>query len=607
MSAEMTAPPHVLGLGLGLGPGQREVRLTDAAGAAVLGVLDLTALERVVGAMPRVFGAVRPGDIGSLAGAERQAAVWLSLLFEGLPMAPVRKALALVGQAAQAEGRRVVLAVELGHPATLGLPWELLTGLAQHPSPLAGVGICRVQPGAAARSGDVVGVPEARLRTWSPDPDATLAAAHREFVHGLMDHHLAIQLEALDTDLPAVPADPGARLHVLHLVLQGAAGVRALAARVKGSGADATIPHHRALRTLVRQADLVVADVIDAPDAPALPPGATGKGLLKAGARAVLAPRTHLDLASSQAFYTAFYQGLGDGLDLVGAVDLGRQALTARAAVDPSARPWNPQVRVRGQDSLSMPRLAPPPRVPGWALSDPALFPLVRRVGLRAEVAGWWGAEHLLMSLLEEALDISAELGAALRAALPEQAGLRRAEGPVEASPRVRFMARVMEPGWDQKGLLAALAGVPWVSDALPAADAAKLRLMGSGPRPEAGRPVMHRGRLPGGRGVVLEVEQGPEDGRVLHLDAPGVFLGRWDPSLPLDEPLALYRDLGAADPGLSRRHMQWRGAKALDLRESGRLLRAGGRPSDVKGGVQVDVGDRLAVGLGTVLLVRKV
>jgi hypothetical protein len=94
---------------------------------------------------------------------------------------------------------------------------------------------------------------------------------------------------------------------------------------------------------------------------------------------------------------------------------------------------------------------------------------------------------------------------------------------------------------------------------------------------------------------LVLEVDNGPEEGRILRLDTPGQHLGRWDPEAPGDSATLLYRDL-PWDPSMSRRHAQYRGWRAVELLRPAVLLRDG-RATELSGDRELRPGDRLRLG----------
>ena len=415
-----------------------------------------------------------------------------------------------------------------GDPEADDVPWELLAGPDGAPvEPSATV--ARVAPGAArARP------PGRAVAVVALDPDDPVTRQHADRV--------SAALVGYDLDAVGLDDDPD----FVHVVAHGATVARWLdVATAAGPAHPASVLH--ALAVAVRSGPVVVLDVCSGAAA-----GDTlARRAIAAGARACLGPAGVWDVDAASTACAAWYQAIGRGASLAGAVAEARRAVRSMLWPQPEARWW---------------------RVTLWVAS--AEVPSVRRLDLasaalaRAEADGalFVGVEHLAAAV-----------------------GVDRARWPVgwpdgfvgaasmAHTPRLSaWLAAPPPEGW-----LAAIQGV-WAT------------FLGLA----TGAPSAETWGAPAGAAAELEVLGGPEDGRRIALTA-GV-LGRAGGGADV----VLYAD-GATDPWLSRRHLAWTGDRARWL-APGRLRRGPDLRAMAPGDeVTLLAGDRVELGRGTVMVAR--
>lgn len=374
--------------------------------------------------------------------------------------------------------------------------------------------------------------------------------------------------------------------------LQAAGGPRSADTVTAGLGAWA------------KGAALAVVDVCGGAQATADPADGPAGRLLLAGIPAAVGPRTRWAAEASRAFCEGLYRGLGEGLELEGALARARLALRLLALPHESARWWTPQALLCTPLAARIRPLRALPPLPGFPSPGAASLPLLHALG-RAQ--GYLGVEHLLAA----AADPELELPPSLASARPSLQALARSfppqplGGAATPSPRLRALAAELPEGFGPLDLIRPLAMVPWLARAWD--PAARARLLAPGEDDGRGtlpfEPVETEA-MPSGSGLWLEVEAGPEDGRILALRSPGEVLGRWDPGCPEVREHRLQADRADADRTLSRTHLRWLGAGRVALGGATLLERGGEAPRRVAGELELRAGDRLVLGASTRLRV---
>ncbi|MCK6503644.1 hypothetical protein L6R53_09640 [Myxococcota bacterium] len=601
--ARPSPPPAPVVLTVGAGRG---VVLGLPGAAPATGEL---AEEAIAAVAARVEGLVRApaglllsaSDLDAAA-RERQAGEVLAALFDPPALREVRDALV----AWAARGQPLHLVVDARTPAARALPWELLLAIPPGRSPLAATRVLRLQ----AAPPPVAPPPSEglELRLWVADPadpvSARVAAALEATVAGLV----GLRLRRLPSDLSGPPAPAGGVDRggpaVLHLLTHGAGALDRVGLAGPG-GPRAADTVARALQPWSAGALLAVTDVCGGAAATTDPADAPTWRLAMGGPPVVVGPRTRWAAEASVAFSAALYGALARGEAVGEAVEAGRLALRGLAIPHESGRWWTPLAIVSTPLAAGLRLARPPLSLPGWPASAPDAAAWLRAAADRAR--GYLGVEHLLAACTDPALSLPPRL-AALRPALAELAARvppAPHAGPAEPTPRLRGLGAELAPGFDAVDLARQLACVPWLAALLDPAVRARLLA----PPEDDGR-----GTLPlepveapplSAEGLVLEVEAGPEDGRLLALRAPGEVLGRWDPGQPDVRDLRLYVDRADADRTLSRQHLSLEGPGLLRLRGATRLQRGPGPAQPAQGVVAVQAGDLLVLGAGTRLRVR--
>lgn len=527
-------------LSLGLDPDGRGAVLSGASPTPVSGRLDWTTQDARACEPKLPTGLLGPDADPRAAAAERQAAAALGRLLGGGELEPVRLALARL-EGASAD--RPALALDLREPTLAALPWELLETLPVGSAPLAGWSLMRQHASLAPRPlapGRCL-----ELLTWLPVPEDPVCAP---LADALPDPVV------LGTDLVSPPPVRGG-FRVLHVLCHGVAALDqvSLALGPRGQQAPDTVASR--LAPLLQTVQLVVLDVCGA-GSPT--PVALAARLLDSGVGGCLGPARELGVEASRAFHRSFYEALAAGQTVLAAVSEGRRALRALALAHASCRWWNPLLHAGDRAGLvttvPIPVIARPP---GWALGDADHEAVLVSAWAGARSDGWLGVSHLLRACgdvldggpstaLQQVADTAPRLTASVDLPRP--------------SPRVRALASASEPGDTLDVLLCRLVTVPWVAARLDPGVLADLVQVGdrwaTAPAPGSARPPV------GGRGLVLEVWGGPEDGRQLRLEAAGQQLGRWAPGDPAQH--TLYEGGGLADRNLSRRHLQHEGGRRV-------------------------------------------
>lgn len=564
----------------------------------VLGELDDA---RLIGLPARLATLLRPpaglllaSTDPALAAQERAAAELLAGLLDSASMRPVREA--LIAFAARQPSS--TLAVEARTAALRALPWELLAALPPGRSPLAVEAVSRIQAGPPPALPSPGGTLEVRL--WISDPgDTTLAAlaeAHRRVIESLP----GLSLSRVPADLSGGPTGPGPA--VLHLLAHGQ-GLSRVGLQAAG-GARAADTVAAGLAAWSKGAALAVVDVCGGAQATEDPADGPAGRLLLAGVPAAVGPRTRWAAEASRAFCEGLYRAFGEGLELEAALARARLALRMLALPHESARWWTPQALLCTPLAGRIRPLRAVPSLPGFPRPGAAAVPLVQALG-RAQ--GYLGVEHLLAA----AADPELVLSPALAPARPALQALARAfppqplGGPATPSPRVRALAAELSDGFGPTELIRTLALVPWLARAWD--PAARARLLAPGEDDGRGtlpfEPVEAE-PMPTGGGLWLEVEGGPDDGRILALRSPGEVLGRWDPGCPEVREHRLHTDRDDADRTLSRTHLRWLGAGRVALGGATLLERGGAPPRRAAGELELRAGDRLVLGASTRLRV---
>jgi hypothetical protein len=337
------------------------------------------------------------------------------------------------------------------------------------------------------------------------------------------------------------------------------------------------------------------------------------------GAPACVAIRPRQLPDASLCFAKGLYAGLVHGMDLVDAVAEGRKALKV------SQLPWWAALMLVADPTVV--QVPPPLRrlpLPGqWPASTPEVDEVLDQAIELASGYGFLGVEHLAAALIRHPrpgpLVAMALPGFQLVAALlvPTES-----DGKVRLTPRMEVLVRRLRDGFSLEELVQEIVEVPWVSQILGAGTMGRMRavMVRSGISPEEDTEQQKTA----GKGIYFEVTGGPDDGRVLCLTEPDQVLGRWDPSsgpptlFPGDEkgkedppsfPAALVEGsrlfLGArvVERTVSRRHLSFVAPRSIRVLGPTQLQR-GETSKPIRGEVELRVGDRLLLGVGTRLLV---
>lgn len=493
-----------------------------------------------------------------------------------------------LGEARGRQARPVLLVDTDDHDRAL--PWELL---ALEGGPLAvtdGAVVVRRLEGPPARplpAGPVT------VHCWCPDADDPAAARLRS---GLDD-----AVEAIGWPAPKGIDDAPEGPVVLHLIGHGRQLLDGFGVDLGGDAASATTTAH-VLRPLLERALVVVLDVCEAADTSREALDTLAGQLVRAGARAVVAPTQRIAVDAAAQATPALYAALASGQGVVDALAAAQRAVRGLASPHPDGRWHNLGLYVA--DVAGLEAQAPASggwRPQGWPVPGPDLSELLERARREAERrdAGFVGLEHLLEA--QRALDGG---GPAARAASDVAGGeaLRRAQklrrvadAPFDltGTPRLVALGPRLEPGADVEDLfatlwsdldggLAALAGIAPSGFAVDTATAETLDPAGM----DGDTPVAS----------TLEVLGGPEDGRRLPLGV-GDALGR----IGGDARVRLYEGCSVVDPYLSRSALVWEGEGCVTLSRHARHSTGVGWEK-VSGRVVLRAGERLEIGPATCL-----
>jgi len=588
-------------LTVGIGESERGVVLSLPGGAPATGQLTVQAIFAVHAA---VKTSLRPpagiltsaSDLEAVA-RERAAGQALASLFEGPELREVRDALV----AWQARAGALHLVIDARSQPLRSLPWELLAGLPPGRSPLAAVEVLRLQPApptAAPPAGEVL-----QVRLWSADPDEPVV---RRLLEELRARLLAVpMLRIVDvpTDLSGGPQDAGPA--VLHLVTHGRADLGRVGLHTP-SGTRAADTMARGLASWSRGCTLAITDVCAAAEGTLDPADAPTWRLSMDGMPVVVGPSTRWGVDASLSFGPAVYRSLAEGRPVSEAIQAGRAALRQLALAHRSCRWWTPLAIVTTPAAARLRLVLPPAQLPGWPPAAAEVGPVLRAALEAAH--GYLGVEHLVAAHADPATPLPAAQ-ASLRPALAELAAQVPAlplAGPCAPSPRMLALGAELPAAFPLHALLRQLALVPWVAALLD--PSARARMLappeddGCGTLPMEPAPVV--ADRPGGTGLQLEVEAGPEDGRQLALESPGELIGRWDPGRPEQRQGRLLCDRPDGDRTLSRQHLRLVDDRTVELRGATRLLRGGALPRPVSGLLALRPGDGLVVGASTRLRV---
>lgn len=538
------------------------------------------------------------GDVDS-SNRERRAAEALAGMADLPGVRELRDALVRLAAGGQAPR----LAIDARQPALRALPWELLAGLPPGRSPLAAAEVLRLQPqeprGLPAPTSRLV------LRLWAPEPDDPVVAQALARVAAWAAGQPRVLLERV----PPRPRD-AAPVHggpaVLHLLSHGLRGLGGVGL----SGSDGPRAAETITRLLGPWLDgcaLALADICAGAGDTADPADAPVWRLSMQGLPVVVGPRHRWAVDASEAFRGALFAALLAGDTVSQATERGRTALRQLAVGHPSCRWWTPLAVVSTPVAARLRAVRPAASVPGWPDHDPDADPLLARaLGL---ARGYLGVEHLLAAAADPGVPLPPAL-APLRPALTAVAGRHPPlplDGPPRPTTRMAALGAELPAAFSCRELLRRLALVPWVAATLD--PAARARLLapdqddGHGTLPL--EPIAAPPPADAALGLLVEGEAGPEDGRLLHLRAPGDLLGRWDPARPdqVDGRLFCHRSDG--DRTLSRSHLLLVQGRRVDVRGLTRLLRPGAPERPLRGPVDLQPGDLLILGAGTRLRVR--
>lgn len=219
-------------------------------------------------------------------------------------------------------------------------------------------------------------------------------------------------------------------------------------------------------------------------------------------------------------------------------------------------------------------------RPAGWPALPPELARLLRQARRHAQQTSpsYVGVEHLTLALLEsgargETLDrLRYLLAPAQLRPTVQGVALIGAPGEPTPTPRLCRLAAALPPAPGAEDLARALVSDP--ATPLHGLAGGDLALRLPAVVPELSFETAHAQGAPiGGFAGVLEVQGGPEDGRLLRMSA-GQALGRWAPEGAPEH--ALYQDTPLKDRFLSRAHLVYLGEGRLRLRQSARLIGLG-------------------------------
>ena len=341
--------------------GSVRIEVSDGAGRPAHAVIDEDTLAatstRTAQLLRPSMGVLLPGQDRQVTEAEQQAGRLLAALVRQPSLAP--RLDTLLGHAAGA-GQQAVVVVDAEDPRARALPWELLADAAGDGLELSGIPVVRrldappAPPVDPTRSG---------VGAWSPSPDDPVCARRL----ATLDDHSA----------PAW----------LHVVCHGTADAQGVALVADGAEVAPTSAAH-ALGRHLRGARAAILEVCDSAGGPT-ETDTLASAVLRAGARACVAPRQRLAADAAAAFASGFH---AHEANLLGRLLAGRAAVRALASPRPDARWHVPALHIGDLRVLSD---AAEAAWPGW---PPTLAAVARAATARA-VQGFVGIEHLLDAL----------------------------------------------------------------------------------------------------------------------------------------------------------------------------------------------------------------
>lgn len=465
------------------------------------------------------------------------------------------------------DGEAVCLAVDAEGLALRRLPWELM---ALHPGGASleeetGGLVLRLEEGRSAQAWTTA--TSLVVRSWCPTPGDTVCA---EVLAGVPN---ALPLLS---SLP--PEDPGTA-EILVLVCHGRQVEEGLLLDLgQAEGGAGTVTGLVASMLPRLRGCLLMVCEGGAPSAWQLEDLAAR--LLRAGAPVLVSAACPLNPMAAAACTEAFVEAAARGESLVGAMIHGRRAVRALLQPHPDSRPYSLQLRVADLSVLDQgPWVQRIWRPPGWPRVGSELAGLLARMSKTAQDRGhlWVGLEHLWMC--QRPSDGGALSQRMLRALGPFDSKLERmlfagaepggaaAQGLI-TTPRLRALGAALPDGAELDDVWRALA-----QD-----EGHGFNLYASRPLPwlvrwetDASLPSEDRSWAAQRSGALarrLEVLWGPEDGRVIELEA-GQILGRWHLSNLAD--VALYAETAAQDVHLSRQALRWLGPGRATVRSARR------------------------------------
>lgn len=520
-----------------------------------------------------------------LGAAEAEVFSLLLALLDGVPGLGERAARQRAR--AEARGEPMVIGLELRSDAVAELPWELLEADPGGRSAVAPAQVFRVCPGPVPPPRQAVGV---HVDAWLPEPRDPACRRAADALSEQLAGADGVSFRVLPgiaglLDVPLL-RDAGGPLHVLHVLVPAG---RLPEVMETLAPVDPEAPTG-AVR-LLAGVDAVVLDRCgDAGfDSTAAP------RLARAGVPVVVLGGSPPGGDTGAAFAHGLYRALAAGRPTGDAVSAGRRAVAGTGDEAAPARWWAFRSWVRHAAALENATVPAPDLPPLWPRPSAASARVLREAWRVAPYHGGLGVEALAHGLAWAPPDgwMDPALFAAAVPALRDfaaSAAPMSHHGQLRASPRVIALGTLLPTPFSPEALLRALVSVGRVADAFGAALVARVLQGHSGGVTGAARPPVR-----GPRSLVLEVESGPEEGRVLSLETPGQHLGRWDPAAPADPATTLYRDM-PWDPSMSRRHLRFHGSRTLEaLRPA--TLRRGGRTSEVVGIFEASPADRLRLG----------
>lgn len=559
--------PGIVTLIVGLGLDGRDAVLGDGRGRSTTGRLVPPRFDDE----PEPQGVVLPGHELALQASERARAEALWGTLSQGEAGDIGQALArLVGEA-DAAGRAVVLAVDARSEATAALPWELLTVREEIGTVLRLVG------GPSHRSG-----PPGRptLAQWVVDAaEPTCRAVAQRVAERCPD--------VLDLE------DCGEGPLCLHIVAHGVVGETAVGLALGHEGVEGPDGARRRLGDQLDHCRVLLLSVCHGGAGLRAPGDSPAARLAATRVPVVVAASQAFDSEAAGCFASELLAALGEGSAVLDAVRRARQALSVAALPTPRGRWWTPRVLVSDLAALS----------PSADLA--ALTELARQ---RARLDGWFGVEHLLESLVGSSCStpLLERCRAPLERLLRVHPRVPGRPGQPRLTPRLAALLPADLPradlplGDEVDTLLRRLLGVPWLAEALPAPVLAQaLSPLGEPGGATVEPPRVSRPPAPTGPGLWLEVQGGPEDGRLLQLSAPGQVLGRWSEEIRSD--VQLGRPPGPWDPTLSRQHLRWLGGRRLEALAAVRL---DGAESDLRGELRIRRDTTIRLGSATCLRV---